>query len=85
MRTVGYIPEEGAEQEVTEQVGTPNRRSRKTTEPEPRCRPTPPEPKDDGTGTPVPPEPPEPKADGTGTPVPPEPPADIGKKGGKKE
>ena len=34
MRTVGYIPEEGAEQEVTEQVGTP----------------TPPEPKDDGTG-----------------------------------
>lgn len=31
MRTVGYIPEEGAEQEVTEQVGTP----------------TPPEPKDD--------------------------------------
>ena len=47
MRTVGYIPEEGAEQEVTEQVGTP----------------TPPEPKDDGTGTPVPPEPSEPKAD----------------------
>lgn len=31
MRTVGYIPEEGAEQEVTEQVGIP----------------TPPEPKDD--------------------------------------
>lgn len=31
MRTVGYIPEEGAEQEATEQAGTP----------------TPPEPKDD--------------------------------------
>ena len=42
MRTVGYIPEEGAEQKVTKRGGTP----------------TPPEPKDDGTGTPVPPEPP---------------------------
>ena len=47
MRTVGYIPKKGAEQKVTEQVGTP----------------TPPEIKADGTGTPVPPEPPEPKAD----------------------
>lgn len=56
MRTVGYIPKKGAEQKVTEQGGTP----------------VPPEPKDDGTGTPVPPEPPEPKDD----PV---------KKGGKKE
>lgn len=81
MRTVGYIPEEGAEQEkelVTEQGGTPIT----------------PEIKDDGTGTPVPPEPPEPKDDGTGTPATPEPPADTssttppadtGKKGGKKE
>ena len=44
MRTVGYIPKEGAEQKkepVTEQGGTP----------------TPPEPKDDGTGPPTPPEP----------------------------
>ena len=40
MRTVGYIPEEGAEQKVTKRGGTP----------------TPPEPKDDGTGTPVPPD-----------------------------
>lgn len=56
MRTVGYIPEEGAEQEVTEQTGTP----------------TPPEPKADGTETPATPEssadtssttPSEPKAD----------------------
>lgn len=31
MRTVGYIPEEGTKQEVTEQIGTP----------------VPPEPKDD--------------------------------------
>lgn len=69
MRTVGYIPDEDAEQKkepVTEQTGTP----------------TPLEPKDDGTGTPATPEPPadtssttppEPKVDGTG------------KKGGKKE
>lgn len=56
MRTVGYIPEGGAKQKVTKQGGTP----------------TPPEPKDDGTGTPVPPGPPEPKDD----PV---------KKGGEKE
>ena len=34
MRTVGYIPEEGAEQKVTEQTGTP-------------APPEPPEPKDD--------------------------------------
>lgn len=59
MRTVGYIPDEDAEQKkepVTEQVGTP----------------TPPEPKTDETGTPATPEPPadtssttppEPKAD----------------------
>lgn len=47
MRTVGYIPEEGAKQKVTKQDGTP-------TPPEP---PTPPELKDDGTGTPTPPEP----------------------------
>lgn len=43
MRTVGYIPEEGAEQEVTEQVGTP-------TPPEPPAdtsSTTPPDPKDD--------------------------------------
>nr|DAW65331.1 MAG TPA: hypothetical protein [Caudoviricetes sp.] len=48
MRTVGYIPKEGAEQKkepVTEQGGTP----------------TPLEPKADETGTP--PEPPEPKDD----------------------
>lgn len=48
MRTVGYIPDEDAEQKkepVTEQGGTP----------------TPPEPKADETGTP--PEPPEPKDD----------------------
>ena len=48
MRTVGYIPEEGAKQKVTKQGGTPT-------------PPEPPEPKDDGTGTP--PEPPEPKDD----------------------
>lgn len=45
MRTVGYIPKEGAEQKkepVTEQGGTP----------------TPLEPKADGTGTPTPPKPP---------------------------
>lgn len=47
MRTVGYIPEEGAKQKVTKQGGTP-------TPPEP---PEPLEPKDDGTGTPTPPEP----------------------------
>ena len=59
MRTVGYIPDENAEQKkepVTEQTGTP----------------TPPEPKADETGTPATPEPPadtssttppEPKAD----------------------
>ena len=50
MRTVGYIPNEDAEQKkkpVTEQVGTP----------------TPPEIKAGGTGTPTPPEPPEPKDD----------------------
>ena len=50
MRTVGYIPEEGAKQKVTKLGGTP-------------VPPEPPEPKDDGTGTPVPPEPPEPKDD----------------------
>lgn len=44
MRTVGYIPEEGAKQKVTKQGGTPT-------------PPDPPEPKDDGTGTPTPPEP----------------------------
>ena len=44
MRTVGYIPEEGAKQKVTKQGGTPT-------------PPEPPEPKDDGTGTPTPPEP----------------------------
>ena len=71
MRTVGYIPEETAEQKkepVTEQTGTP-------ATPEPPAdtsSTTPPEPKADGTGTPAPPEPPEP-------------PADTGKKGGKKE
>ena len=32
MRTVGYIPEEGAEQKVTEQTGTP-------TPPEPKADP----------------------------------------------
>lgn len=43
MRTVGYIPEEGAKQKVTKQGGTPT-------------PPELPEPKDDGTGTPTPPE-----------------------------
>ena len=42
MRTVGYIPEEGAKQKVTKLGGTP----------------TPLEPKADETGTPTPPEPP---------------------------
>lgn len=42
MRTVGYIPEEGAKQKVTKLGGTP----------------VPPEPKADETGTPTPPEPP---------------------------
>ena len=55
MRTVGYIPDEGAKQKVTKQGGTPT-------------PPEPPEPKDDGTGTPVTeqtgtPTPPEPKDD----------------------
>lgn len=50
MRTVGYIPKEGAEQKKRAGNGTG-----RNTEP--------PEPKDDGTGTPVPPEPPEPKDD----------------------
>ena len=42
MRTVGYIPEEGAEQKVTKLGGTPAT----------------PEPPANETGTPVPPEPP---------------------------
>lgn len=69
MRTVGYIPEEGAEQKkepVTEQTGTPAT----------------PEPKADETGTPATPEPP---TDTSGTTPPDPKTGGTGKKGGKKE